>query len=203
MKNHRFAKMETGIDGMNRTVKFFCDIGPLVVFFVGYKALGVYSATIGLVVATIIATAVEYYFQRKISWIPIGTVAAVMLMGGLTIWSGNELFIKIKPTIINGLFAIILAVGLLYNKLLVKCLLGKAIQMSDQAWRIFTFRWIAFFITLAVINELVWRNFGTDTWVNFKVFGLLGLTFGFMLTQYPFLKRHGVVETEEGAKDAS
>lgn len=179
---------------MNRTVKLCCDLGPLVIFFVAYKWHGVYMATIALIAATIVATAVEYYFQRKISWLPIITVGIVSIMGGLTVFSGNEIFIKIKPTMINLIFAAVLLIGLLMDKLLVKYMLGKSLQMSDEAWKAFTVRWALFFIVLAILNELIWRNFSTDAWVNFKVFGIFALTIGFMIIQYPFLRRHTVVE---------
>lgn len=179
---------------MNRTVKFFCDFGPLAVFFVAYKISGIYVATVALIVATIITAVFEYYYQRKIAWLPILTVLIVTVMGGLTVVFQNEVFIKIKPTIINALFAFILGVGLWLNKLWAKQIVGQSIKMSDEAWRKFTIRWMLFFMAMACINELVWRNVSTASWVNFKIFGILGLTFVFMISQYPFLKRHIIEE---------
>ena len=178
---------------MKQKIKLFCDLFPLAAFFVAYKYSGVMAATITLVISTLFTTALAYYYERKISWIPIITVALVSVMGGLTIFSGNELFIKIKPTLINGILALILMGGLLCRKLLLKQMLGASMEMSDQAWKIFSLRWIGLFIGLALLNEVIWRHASTDVWVSFKVFGLLPITLAFMLAQYPFLKRHAIV----------
>lgn len=177
----------------NKRLKFFCDLAPLVVFFLAYKYAGIYMATVVLIIATTATTALTYYYERKISWMPIVTVILVALMGGLTLWSGNQLFIKMKPTVINGLFAAIVLGAMACDKLVLKQLFGHSLNMSDAAWKIFSLRWSGLFILLAFLNELIWRNSSTDIWVNFKVFGILPLMFLFMVTQYPFLKRHAII----------
>ena len=122
------------------------------------------------------------------------TVGAVivLLFGGLTIYFDNEVFFKMKPTIINLLFAAILYGGILINKPLLKYLLGAALKLEDVGWRILTLRWIGFFIALAVLNEIVWRTQSTDIWVNFKVFGILPITFIFTMTQFPLIKKYQI-----------
>ncbi len=122
------------------------------------------------------------------------TVGAVivLLFGGLTIYFDNEVFFKMKPTIINLLFAAILYGGILINKPLLKFLLGAALKLEDVGWKILTLRWIGFFIALAVLNEIVWRTQSTDIWVNFKVFGILPITFIFTMTQFPLIKKYQI-----------
>ena len=116
----------------------------------------------------------------------------VLIFGGLTIYFDNEVFIKMKPTIINLIFAIILYGGMLVKKPLLKILLGAALRLEEEGWRILTYRWIGFFIALAVLNEIVWRTQTTDIWVNFKVFGILPITFIFTMTQFPLIKKHQI-----------
>ncbi len=175
-----------------KNLKSVLDFSPLVVFFLCYKISGIYLATIAIVISTIITTFITYYIERKISWLPIITVIILAIMGGLTIFYKNDIFIKIKPTIINLLFAFILLIGLLRKKLFLKYIINNSLVMSDSAWRNFTLRWIGLFIFLAILNEIVWRNFSTDIWVNFKVFGILIITFVFMLLQYRFLRDNTV-----------
>ena len=122
--------------------------------------------------------------------IPLITAAVVAVFGGLTLWLQDETFIKMKPTIVQALFAAILLGGLLVDRPLLKPLLGKMMPpMSDRAWRRFTLRYALFFIAMALLNEVVWRTQSTDFWVTFKVFGLTGLTILFILTQMPFIAR--------------
>ena len=116
----------------------------------------------------------------------------VLIFGGLTIYFDNEVFIKMKPTIINLIFAIILYGGMLVKKPLLKILLGAALRLEEEGWRILTYRWIGFFIALAVLNEIIWRTQTTDIWVNFKVFGILPITFIFTMTQFPLIKKHQI-----------
>ena len=116
----------------------------------------------------------------------------VLIFGGLTIYFDNEIFIKMKPTIINLVFAVILYGGMLIKKPLLKILLGAALKLEEKGWKILTYRWIGFFIALAVLNEIVWRTQTTDIWVNFKVFGILPITFIFTMTQFPLIKKHQI-----------
>ena len=122
------------------------------------------------------------------------TVGAVIILifGGLTIYFDNEVFFKMKPTIINCLFAAILYGGIIINKPLLKYLLGAALKLEEEGWKILTQRWIGFFIALAILNEIVWRTQSTDIWVNFKVFGILPITFIFTMTQFPLIKKYQI-----------
>ena len=116
----------------------------------------------------------------------------VLIFGGLTIYFDNEVFFKMKPTIINFLFAAVLYAGTIIKKPLLKYLLGAALKLEDLGWKILTQRWIGFFIALAILNEIVWRTQSTDIWVNFKVFGILPITFIFTMTQFPLIKKYQI-----------
>ena len=116
------------------------------------------------------------------------------MFGGLTLFLQDETFIKIKPSLVYVLFAVILSFGLMRGQSYLEMLMGEALKMQQSGWLILTRRWIYFFICLALLNEFIWRNFSTDAWVNFKVFGILPLTFIFMAAQMPLLKRHGALD---------
>jgi intracellular septation protein len=121
---------------------------------------------------------------------PLFTAVVVTVFGILTIMLDDERFIKMKPTIVNVLFAFILWGGLFFKKNFMQHIFGKGLKMKEAAWRVFTIRWSLFFIFLAILNEYIWRNFSTDHWVQFKVFGLMGLSFLFVLSQVPFLQKN-------------
>ena len=143
-------------------------------------------------IATIIAVLFSYIMEKKIPVMPTVGALIILIFGGLTIYFDNEVFFKMKPTIINLLFALILYGGLIVNKSLLKFLLGAAIKLEDEGWKILTQRWISFFIALAILNEIVWRTQSTDIWVNFKVFGILPITFIFTMTQFPLIKKYQI-----------
>ena len=143
-------------------------------------------------VATVIAVLFSYILEKKIPIMPTVGAGIVLLFGGLTIYFDNDIFFKMKPTIINVLFAVILYGGILINKPLLKYLLGAALKLEDMGWKILTQRWIGFFIALAILNEIVWRTQSTDVWVNFKVFGILPITFIFTMTQFPLIKKYQI-----------
>ena len=150
------------------------------------------SAIIPFMIATIIAVLFSYIMEKKIPVMPTVGAFIILIFGGLTIYFDNEVFFKMKPTIINLLFALILYGGMVVKKPLLKILLGAAIKLEDEGWKILTQRWIAFFIALAVLNEIVWRTQSTDIWVNFKVFGILPITFIFTMTQFPLIKKYQI-----------
>lgn len=175
---------------LNPLVKLVVEFGPLLVFFVVNARLGIMQATAAFMAAIAVALAVNFALTRKIAPVPLFTAAFVMVFGGLTLYLNDETFIKIKPTLINLLMAGVLGAGLLFGRLLLRSLMGAMIDLTDEGWRRLTWRWIGFFVFLALLNEVVWRNVSTDTWVNFKVFGLLPLTIVFALAQTPFLQRH-------------
>jgi intracellular septation protein len=143
-------------------------------------------------VATVIAVLFSYILEKKIPIMPTVGAGIVLLFGGLTIYFDNDIFFKMKPTIINVLFAAILYGGILINKPLLKYLLGAALKLEETGWKILTQRWIGFFIALAILNEIVWRTQSTDVWVNFKVFGILPITFIFTMTQFPLIKKYQI-----------
>ena len=177
---------------MKSIYKLLIDIGPLAVFFIFYTRSGLQASILPLMIATVIAVLFSYILEKKIPIMPTVGAAIVLIFGGLTIYFDNEVFIKMKPTIINLIFAIILYGGMLVNKPLLKILLGAALRLKEEGWRILTYRWIGFFIALAVLNEIVWRTQTTDIWVNFKVFGILPITFIFTMTQFPLIKKHQI-----------
>jgi intracellular septation protein len=125
----------------------------------------------------------------------------VVVFGGLTLWLQNETFIKLKPTIIYVLFAVVLLGGLAFGKSLLGYVFDAVFKLTDEGWRKLTLRWGLFFVVLAVLNEIVWRSVSTDTWVTFKVFGFLPLTFLFALAQMPLINRSTIAE--EKAEDSS
>ena len=177
---------------MKSISKLLIDIGPLAVFFVFYSRSDLKSAIIPFMIATIIAVLFSYIMEKKIPIMPTVGAFIILIFGGLTIYFDNEVFFKMKPTIINLLFALILYGGVIVKKPLLKFLLGAAIKLEDEGWKILTQRWISFFIALAVINEIVWRTQSTDIWVNFKVFGILPITFIFTMTQFPLIKKYQI-----------
>ena len=177
---------------MKSVYKLLIDIGPLAVFFIFYTRSGLQASILPFMVATVIAVLFSYILEKKIPIVPTVGAAIVLLFGGLTIYFDNEIFFKMKPTIINLLFAVILYVGMLINKPLLKYLLGAALKLEEAGWKILTQRWIGFFIALAVLNEIVWRTQSTDIWVNFKVFGILPITFIFTMTQFPLIKKYQI-----------
>ena len=168
------------------------DIGPLAVFFIFYTRIGLQASILPFMVATVIAVLFSYILEKKIPIMPTVGAGIVLLFGGLTIYFDNDVFFKMKPTIINVLFAVILYGGILINKPLLKYLLGAALKLEEVGWKILTQRWIGFFIALAVLNEIVWRTQSTDVWVNFKVFGILPITFIFTMTQFPLIKKYQI-----------
>ena len=177
-------------DTQHSWVKYLVDWGPLIAFFVAFKVGGLMQATAVLIVVTAVLTGLGYFLTRKIQPMPLVTLAVVGVFGGLTIWLQDETFIKMKPTIILSLFAAVLIGGLAIGKPPLKFLMGSALELDEAGWRKLTFRFALFFIATAVLNEIIWRTQSTDLWVNFKVFGVLGLNVVFILTQFPLIKRH-------------
>jgi intracellular septation protein len=140
--------------------------------------------------ATVIALAVSWTWTRKLAMVPLIGAVFVAIFGGLTLWLQNDTFIKVKVTLVNLLFGTVLLSGLAFRKQFLKLILGEALKMDDEGWRILTLRWGLFFFALALLNEIVWRTVSTDLWVNFKVFGILPITLLFALSQAPLMSRH-------------
>ena len=175
---------------MNPFVKLGLELGPLLLFFFANARYGLIPATAAFMVATAIALPIAYMLEKRLPIMPLITGAFVLVFGGLTVWLQDETFIKLKPTIVNLLFAAILLGGMVARQSLLKPLLGTMMRLTDEGWRLLTLRWGAFFIVLALLNEIVWRTQSTDFWVNFKVFGIMPLTIAFSIAQMPLINRH-------------
>ena len=188
-------------------LKLALEMGPLALFFVanarpqlfsgllrGFDAsdprVGIFTATAVFMIATLVALSVGYALTRHLPVMPLVSGVVVLVFGGLTLWLQDEIFIKMKPTIINSLFGLILLGGLVFGKSLISYVLDAVFDLTDEGWRKLTLRWGIFFLALAVLNEIVWRNFSTDFWVSFKVFGTMPLTFLFAASQVPLLMRY-------------
>jgi len=171
--------------------KFLIDVGPLVVFFVFYKITGnILETIIPLIIATTISILISYIIEKKIPLMPTIGGSIIVIFGGLSIYFENKIFFYMKPTIINILFASILIAGNYFKKPFLKYLSGNVIQLTDFGWYELSKRWSIFFIILAILNEIIWRFFSEELWVNFKVFGILSLTIIFSITLYPIIQNN-------------
>ena len=185
---------------MNQGLKFILEIGPLLVFFFMNARYGIFNATAAFMVAITISLAYSYIRLKRIPTLPLVTGVVVLIFGGLTLYLEDETFIKLKPTIVNSLFAGVLFAGLAFKKSYLKSVLDGAMHMDDEGWRKLTWRWAFFFIFLAILNEAVWRTQTTDFWVNFKVFAIMPITIVFSLTQLPLIFKHQLEEEEEATE---
>jgi intracellular septation protein len=181
---------------LNPMVKLGLDLGPLVLFFAINGRYGIFAATAAFMAAVLAALFVSYAMTRRLPIMPVVTAIIVVVFGGLTLILHDATFIKVKPTIIYALFGAVLVGGLLFNKPLLGVVFDSLFHLSEEGWRKLTLRWAIFFFVLAVLNEIVWRNVSTDTWVSFKVFGVLPLTLLFGALQVPLLKRYAVEPAE-------
>jgi intracellular septation protein len=170
--------------------KLMIELGPLLAFFAAWFLADIFWATGVLMAATLVSVVASKMLLGRVSPVIIATAVLVVLFGGLTFWFGDAHFIKMKPTIINLLFAGVLLGGLLTGRPLLKLLFGEAFNLTEEGWRKLTLRWMLFFVVMAVLNEIVWRNFSEAAWVNFKVFGILPLTLVFAMSQIGLIKRY-------------
>jgi len=181
---------------LNPILKLVLDLGPLVLFFAANARFGIFAATGVFMAAILIALAVSYAMTRHVATMPLVTAVIVLVFGSLTLVFHDELFIKLKPTIIYLLFGGTLIGGLAFGKPLLGMVFDQMFHLTAEGWRKLTWRWALFFFALAVLNEIVWRNFSTDVWVSFKLFGVVPLTFLFGALQYPLLMKYSA-----GTKD--
>ena len=175
---------------LNPFLKLALDIGPLVLFFAANARFGIFAATGAFMAAVLIALGVSYALTRHIAIMPLVTAVIVLVFGSLTLILHNDTFIKLKPTIIYLLFGGTLVGGLAFGKSFLGILFDSVFDLTAEGWRKLTWRWAFFFFALAVLNEIVWRNFSTDVWVSFKLFGVVPLTFLFGALQYPLLMKY-------------
>ncbi len=184
---------------MHPLLKLALDLGPLLIFFAANALFGIFTATAVFMAAMLMVIATGIVVERRLSPMPLITGALVLVFGGLTLWLSNDVFIKIKPTILYAMFAAVLLGGLAFGRLFIKIVLGQTLRLNDTAWRILTWRWAFFFIGLAILNEIVWRNVSTNTWVAFKVWAIFPLTLLFAVAQTPFISRHQIQDEPTGA----
>ncbi|HZP07752.1 septation protein A [Methyloceanibacter sp.] len=178
-------------------LKLAIELGPLLVFFGTNAAAGIYAGTAAFMAATIVSLGAAWFSYHKIPVMPLVSGAIVLVFGGLTLYLRDDTFIKLKPTIVYTMFAALLAAGLMWKKPMLELLFGPMFTLTEEGWRKLTVRWALFFAAMAVLNEIVWRNFSTDIWVSFKAFGFLPLTFLFAIAQVPLMQRHGTEPAED------
>ncbi|MDD9908367.1 MAG: septation protein A [Ahrensia sp.] len=214
MKNGQDIKMASEAaqtEKVSPGLKLLLELGPVALFVLAYNfgdqlvpVLGltgvlekpIFLATAVLMVATPISIAISWMMTRTLPAMPMVTLVIVSIFGGLTIYLENDTFIKMKPTIVNTLFGLALFAGLAMGKSFLKTLMDAAFDLTDEGWRILTFRWALFFFFLAIVNEVVWRSFSEGFWVGFKFWGMTGLTMIFILSQTPLLQRHSLDDAE-------
>ncbi len=174
--------------------KLLIELGPLLVFFGVNAAYGIFAGTGAFMAATVLSLSLAWWLYHKVPVMLLVSAVIVLAFGGLTLYLQDDIFIKLKPTIVYTMFAILLLAGLFARKPVLALLFGPVFNLTDEGWRKLTLRWAVFFIAMAVLNEYVWRNYSTDTWVSFKAFGFLPITFLFAMAQVPLMQRYGVAE---------
>ena len=194
---------------VNPVLKLALELGPLLVFFFAnargawlverFPALSniggpIFVATALFMVATAIALVASWLIMRSLPIMPLVSGVVVFIFGALTLWLHDDIFIKMKPTIVNTLFGGVLLGGLLFGKSLLGYVFDSAFHLDAEGWKKLTFRWGLFFLFLALVNEVVWRSFSTDAWVTFKVWGIMPITLLFTLSQMPLIMRHSIEE---------
>jgi intracellular septation protein len=174
----------------NPLVKPLIEFGPLAAFAIAFYTAGIYWATGVIMVASVLALAASWHYLGRLLPVPVATVVLVVVFGSLTFLLDDPRFIKIKPTIVNLLFAAVIIFGLITGRPLLRLLFSEAFNLTEEGWRKLSVRWAIFFVSLAILNELVWRNFSEAAWVNFKVFGILGISLVFGIAQIGLIKRY-------------
>jgi intracellular septation protein len=182
--------------------KLATELGPLLVFFAVNAKFHLFVATGAFMAAIVAAMIASYVVTRHVPVMALVTGAIVIVFGTLTLALHDETFIKVKPTIIYGLFAVTLGGGLLFGRSFIAVMFDQMFNLTPQGWRILTFRWALFFLAMAVLNEAIWRTQSTDFWVAFKAFGVVPLTMLFAVTQMPLIKRYHLEPASLEASDS-
>lgn len=168
----------------------FFNFLSLVAFFVSYKMFGIMHAIFVLIALNILSIVVIYVVSKSVPAPHLISALIVILFGSIALASKDSAFIKIKVTVLNAIFAMVLFTSVLMKKDLFRYILGDSIRLEEKAYRVLSMRFASFFALLAVLNEIIWRNFSESFWVNFKVFGIISITSIFMLAHLPFIKRN-------------
>lgn len=177
-------------------VRLAIEAGPLAVFLIANGRFGLFIGTAIFMVATLASLAAAWVIERRLPLVPLAAGAFVLIFGGLTLALHDDFFIKVKPTIVNGLFAVLLAGGMLKGHSLLKPVFGTMLTLDPEGWRVLTWRWAGFFLVLAALNEVVWRTQSTETWITWKLAGAMPLTLIFSMLQVPLIKRHMLADAE-------
>lgn len=193
----------TGINMDNKDIKpqlikLVLELGPLVLFFIVNARAGIFTATAWFMGAMVVSLLLSWFVLKRIAIMPLVTGVVVLVFGGLTLYLQDDTFIKMKPTIVNVMFGTVLLGGLLFGHSLLKHVFGDVYKLKSGGWSALTLRWGLFFFVLAIINEIVWRNYSTDFWVMFKVWGIMPITIVFSMFQLPLLSRYAL--EEDGAE---
>ena len=175
--------------------RLLLDLGPLVVFFATNYFTGDFMLAVRVLVGTtVLALAAGWVLERRVSMMALVGCVAVAFFGGLSVWFDNDLFIKIKPTVLTCLLAAVIAAGRLIGRNPVGAIMGTQVRMSDAGWRATSWLWVAMFLTMALANEIAWRTMSTDDWVTFKVFGLTAISLVFTVISVAIMTRHQIDE---------
>jgi intracellular septation protein len=172
--------------------KLATELGPLIVFFVANAKFNLFVATGAFMVAIVTAMIASYVVVKHVPIMALVTAVIVLVFGTLTLVLHDETFIKVKPTIIYGLFAVILGGGLLFGRSFIAIMFDQMFNLTPEGWRALTLRWALFFFAMALLNEAIWRTQSTDFWVTFKAFGVIPLTMVFAVAQMPLIKRYSI-----------
>jgi len=178
------------------------DYAPVILFFVSFKIWGLKTGIVVMIVASIAAIAIGYLLARRLAWPPVVTAAIVVIFGSLTLIFNDDTFFKMKPTVVEGLFAVTLWGGLLLKRPLLQHMMGHGLKLDAVGWRKLEFRFALFCAGMAVLNEIIWRTQTTDIWADFKL-GLIGLTVLFMMTQLPLIKNHMLADDIATERDSA
>jgi intracellular septation protein len=185
----------------NPTLKLVLEMGPLVLFFLTNWKFGIFPATGVLMAGVVVALIASWVLTRHLPIMPVVTAVAVVFFGALTFFFHDDLFIKLKPTIVNTIFGTILLGGLAFGRPLLPVVLDSVLQLKEEGWRKLTFRWGLFFYVLAIVNEIVWRTQTTDFWVSFKALGIMPLTIVFALAQVPLIMKYELKDEDAQNRD--
>ncbi len=191
-------------------VKLLLELGPLMVFFFAYSRgeaiaawlgqpdmLPIIAATVVFVPTMVVSVLASFWITREVAVMPLVSLVLVVVFGGLTIWLNDATFIKMKPTILNLIFATVLMTGLYFGKMFLKLIFQEGWAITDRGWYLLTVRWSIFFVCMAILNEIIWRNFTEEFWVAFKVWGNLPITMIFAVFQMRLVFQHPLPEAEE------